>query len=105
MTEQLAFQEVGGNRGAVHLHEAAGVSRELVDGVCEKALARTRLSGEEHARRARRGDAGSRVPHLVQQRVPADEVVADACLLNALPLADECLTKGTFLYRALHEGD
>jgi hypothetical protein len=61
VTEELALQQAGRDRGTVHLHEGAlAASAEIVDGARDQLLAGAGLAEDQHGRIGRRHRA-----HLV----------------------------------------
>src|ERR1022692_221896 len=66
MAEQRGFQQVGGQRAAVHGHEQALRARRIgVDGFSDQLLARAGFAGDQDG-----GAAAGHLPHQVEQASP-----------------------------------
>src|SRR5256886_11192916 len=90
MPEQLALDQLGGNRSAVYLHERpARAGGERMDGTGHELLPGSVLSGYEHARGGRR-DLLDALDHLVHRAArPHDLVLRVHLGLEAYVLARE----------------
>ena len=76
MTEQLALDQLLGDRRAVDLDEGLVLAeRVAVDGASDQLLAGAALAGDQHRGVRRRGPA-HRVPHLLERRAAAHHPVA-----------------------------
>ena len=76
VTEELALEETGRDRGAIQVDERPPPSRAaLVDLACDELLARSRLALDQHDR-VGRGDHRGLVEHAPQRFARPDDLIA-----------------------------